>query len=704
MEQARDTNSAVITGKVDLLQNPAGDAQVGTLMYFPVYRKGMPLESAEQRRAAIHGWVFNPCRMNDLMQGLLKDVSLVEARKLNFQVYDGDQTAPYSLLYASVPHEDQKHVSAVRFTRQVPFVYNGHLWTLCFTKSSGGILSAEYKKIWIITIGGIVISLLLSALIRSLLITRSEAESIAEKLTLDLRNSRQFIVDIMDSLPSNIAVLDIDGVIIMLNERWHDFAKENGRDDESSNDLGRHYLELFNSIDSGKDSEGLEEAREGLRAVLNFEQEKFSREYPCHSPTDQRWFLMTVSRLTGGQQGVVVTHSDITSRKIVEIQLQNVLEDLDEKVRVRTRELTRGNEMLLREIEEREKLENFLQVAYDEISALKDRLQAENIYLQEEVAKGHNFGDFIGQSKQLSSLFENINLVSPMSATVLVLGETGTGKGVVARAIHSHSTRKGHSMITVNCTALPSNLIESELFGREKGAFTGANTRQIGRFELANGGTIFLDEIGELPLELQGKLLRVIQDGEFELLGSPRTIKVDVRIIAATNRNLEEEIRKGTFREDLYYRLNVFPLTIPPLRERKEDIPTLVNHFVEMFNKKNNKKITTISKDSLNKLQEYNWPGNVRELESFIERAVIISKGTELQILDRLDVTRKTEEPAVRDNKSVKAIDDLERDHIFQVLQQTGWRINGDKGAAVILGINPSTLRARIKKLGIVRQ
>jgi formate hydrogenlyase transcriptional activator len=256
-------------------------------------------------------------------------------------------------------------------------------------------------------------------------------------------------------------------------------------------------------------------------------------------------------------------------------------------------------------------------------------------------------------------------------------------------------------MITVNCTALPANLIESELFGREKGAFTGADARQIGRFELADGGTIFLDEIGEMPLELQSKLLRVIQDGEFERLGSPRTIKIDVRIIAASNRNLEQEIRNGRFREDLFYRLNVFPITIPPLRKRKEDIPLLVNYFVTKFNKKMGKKIETVSKETLNTLQEYHWPGNVRELESVIERAVITSQGTALQVLDRFDAFRKTGELVAQD---VKDLAELEHDHILQVLQQTGWRIEGKNGAAVLLGLNPSTLRARMRKYGIRRQ
>jgi transcriptional regulator with GAF, ATPase, and Fis domain len=223
----------------------------------------------------------------------------------------------------------------------------------------------------------------------------------------------------------------------------------------------------------------------------------------------------------------------------------------------------------------------------------------------------------------------------------------------------------------------------------------------MGRFELADGGTIFLDEIGEMPLELQSKLLRVIQDGEFERLGSPRTIKVDVRIIAASNRNLEEEIKGGRFREDLFYRLNVFPITIPPLRQRKEDIPLLVNHFVAKFNKKISKKIDSVSKDTLNALQEYHWPGNVRELESVIERAVITSQGTALQVLDRFDTFRKTSEPAGQD---VKALAELEQDHILQVLQKTGWRIEGKNGAAVLLGLNPSTLRARMQKYGIIRQ
>ncbi len=353
------------------------------------------------------------------------------------------------------------------------------------------------------------------------------------------------------------------------------------------------------------------------------------------------------------------------------------------------------------DITERRKVDESLRGAMAEIQQLQNRLQAENIHLLQEIAQQFNSGEIIGESDAIRRVFNLAEQVAPMNATVLLLGETGTGKGVLARAIHDRSVRKGRPMITVNCTALPESLIESELFGREKGAFTGAHARQMGRFELADGGTIFLDEIGELSLELQKKLLRVIHDGNLERLGSPHTIKVDVRIIAATNRNLEEELSKGRFREDLFYRLNMFPINIPPLRQRVEDIPLLVNYFVAKYNKKIGKKIESVSADTLDALRKYPWPGNVRELESVIERAVIISQGSSLQVLDLLDVFRKTEESAEGD---VKALSLLEQDYILQVLQKTGWRIDGTKGAALLLGINPSTLRSRMRKYGISRR
>ena len=382
-------------------------------------------------------------------------------------------------------------------------------------------------------------------------------------------------------------------------------------------------------------------------------------------------------------------------------KIMNYNKTLEQTVQERTKEMSSANMQLTQEIGERKKAEASLQGTYTEIKRLKDQLQAENIYLQQQVDRQYNFGEVIGQSSILSRVFSQVEQVASMNATVLLLGETGTGKGVVARAIHSRSTRKGRPLITVDCTTLPAALVESELFGRERGAFTGSDARQIGRFELADGGTIFLDEIGEMPLELQSKLLRVIQDGEFERLGNPRTFKTDVRIIAATNRNLGEEVRNGKFREDLFYRLNVFPITLPQLRQRKDDIPLLVNHFVAKFNIKIGKKIETVSKDTLSALQEYHWPGNVRELESVIERAVIVSQGSSLQVLDRFDTFRNPEKTG---GQEVKALAELEHDHVLQVLQKTGWRIEGKNGAAVLLGLNASTLRARMRKYGIVRQ
>jgi transcriptional regulator with GAF, ATPase, and Fis domain len=414
---------------------------------------------------------------------------------------------------------------------------------------------------------------------------------------------------------------------------------------------------------------------------------------------DKRVDSIWSDRMIAQQNELIVQLNQELVHRAEELELAN--QGLEQRVAERTLDLSRSNEQLLHEIAERKKTEESLQIAYSEIQLLKDRLQAENIYLQQEVAQTHNFGEIVGNSSSLTNVFVRIKQVAPMTATVLLLGETGSGKGVVARAIHDHSTRKARPMITVNCSSLPANLIESELFGRERGAFTGSNERQIGRFELANGGTIFLDEIGDMPMDLQSKLLRVIQDGEFERLGSPRTIKVDVRIIAATNRNLEDEIRNNRFREDLFYRLNVFPITLPPLRQRKDDIPELVNHFIRKFNKKSGKHIESVSKGTLDILQQYNWPGNVRELESIVERAVITSQGNSLQILDRLDTKPMTADPA---GQEIKALVDLEQDHILQVLQKTAWRIEGKKGAAVLLGLNPSTLRARMRKYGIVRQ
>jgi chemotaxis protein methyltransferase CheR len=337
-----------------------------------------------------------------------------------------------------------------------------------------------------------------------------------------------------------------------------------------------------------------------------------------------------------------------------------------------------------------------------EVGRLKDQLQQENIYLREQVQLDHEFAEIVGNSAEIKYVLFKIQQVAPTVATVLIQGETGTGKELVARAIHSSSARKDRPMLQINCATLPASLIESELFGHEKGAFTGATSRKIGRFEVADGSTLFLDEIGELPLELQPKLLRVLQEGEFERLGSTQTQKVDVRIIAATNRNLKAEVEKGAFREDLWYRLNVFPITVPPLRDRALDIPMLVNFFVNRFNRKLGRSVETISSKTLSALEAHRWPGNVRELANVVERAMISSNGIILELADKLD-TDKPESSTNGSERTLTRLEDVERDHIITILNSCKWRIEGEQGAAQVLGINSSTLRSRMLKLGINR-
>jgi PAS domain S-box-containing protein len=349
----------------------------------------------------------------------------------------------------------------------------------------------------------------------------------------------------------------------------------------------------------------------------------------------------------------------------------------------------------IQDITERKQAELDLRAALSEIQELKNRLEAERTYLQEEIKSRYNYENVIGQSNALNYIFYKVEQIAPTDTTVLVLGETGTGKELVARAIHHLSRRKDRALVKVNCATLPANLIESELFGHEKGSFTGAHARQLGRFEVADGATLFLDEIGELPPELQPKLLRVIQDGEFERLGSSGTIKVDVRVIAATNRNLEEEVRRGRFREDLWYRLNIFPITVPPLRERMEDMALLVDFFVAKISKRLGKHIASIPVSVMNALQEYQWPGNVRELENVLERAVINSSGPKLHLVDEL------KKPPKDLTTAKKTLNEVERDYIVRVLEQAHWKVSGQNGAAEILGLDRSTLRARMRKLEI---
>lgn len=349
--------------------------------------------------------------------------------------------------------------------------------------------------------------------------------------------------------------------------------------------------------------------------------------------------------------------------------------------------------------EERKRANEALESALSEVEKLKNRLQQENIYLQEEIKFGYDFEEIIGNSESLNIVLRKVELVAPTDATVLIEGESGTGKELIAHAIHSMSPRKEHPLVKVNCGAISSGLVESELFGHEKGAFTGAIERRVGRFELADCGTIFLDEVVELPLDTQIKLLRVLQDGEFQRVGSSETLKVNVRIIAATNRNVKKAVKAGDFRQDLYYRLNVFPIFTPPLRERVDDIELLVRYFTEKYSKKLGKRIEMIPKEALDDLMSYRWSGNVRELENVIERAVILSQGPVLKIDECLEMGVDMD----IDLSNFKNLEDVERNHIIRILEETNWVIGGKRGAAALLGMNTGTLRSRMKKLGIKR-
>ena len=333
---------------------------------------------------------------------------------------------------------------------------------------------------------------------------------------------------------------------------------------------------------------------------------------------------------------------------------------------------------------------------FTEVAHLKTRLEAENLYLREEVESQHNFEEIVGESPRLLTLLRQVEQVAPTGSTVLIRGDTGTGKELLARAIHHRSPRKTRPLVKVNCGAIPATLVESELFGHEKGSFTGALQRRIGRFELADGGTIFLDEIGELPLDAQVKLLRVLQEREVERIGSGHSIKVDVRVIVATNRDLHAAVKAGKFRADLLYRLNVFPIEVPPLSARTSDIPLLVTRFVAKFSRKLGKQIDGVSHATMERLMTYSWPGNIRELENVIERATILAKGSMLQIDEVLLQGHSASPLPIADS-----LDEVERAHIIRILQDVNWVIEGKKGAATRLGLHPNTLRSRMQKLGI---
>ena len=351
---------------------------------------------------------------------------------------------------------------------------------------------------------------------------------------------------------------------------------------------------------------------------------------------------------------------------------------------------------IVRNITKRKQEEEALNKALAEIRRMKEALEAENVYLHREIQNTSLQGDIVGQSEAVQSILAQAEQVAKTDSTVLLLGETGTGKELLARAIHGMSSRKDRPLVVVNCAAIPDTLVESELFGREKGAFTGAVARQIGRFEIAHGSTIFLDEIGELGPDIQAKLLRVLQENEIQRLGGNRTIRVDVRVIAATNRDLAKALSNGTFRKDLFYRLNVFPISLPPLREHKEDIPPLVWHFVDLLGKRMGKRIEKIPQQSMENLTSHPWPGNIRELHNVIERAMIQTGDGVLRVPSLSGTKTRIEE--------IKTLVDAEKNHILKVLEETGWRIRGKRGAAEILDIKPTTLESRMRRYGIKRK
>ena len=360
----------------------------------------------------------------------------------------------------------------------------------------------------------------------------------------------------------------------------------------------------------------------------------------------------------------------------------------------------------------RQRAEADLQAALEQVRALQKKLEAENVYLQEEISREHNFEEIVGNSRALVEVLRRVETVAPTDSTVLITGETGCGKELIARAIHSRSKRSHRPLVKLNCGAIPTGLVESELFGHMKGAFTGALERRTGRFELADGGTLFLDEVSELPLETQVKLLRVLQEHEFEPLGSSRTVQVNVRIIAASNRDLEKAVQEGRFRADLFYRLNVLPITLPALLQRRSDIPLLTAFFVERFARQFGKQITGIAQDTIDLLSRYDWPGNIRELQNVIERAVVLAQGSVLKLgadmlpassasTDRVSSLRPDLE--LNDTDALSTLEQVEKRHIHSVLEKTSWIIEGDRGAARILDLHPNTLRSRMKKLGIER-
>jgi PAS domain S-box-containing protein len=482
----------------------------------------------------------------------------------------------------------------------------------------------------------------------------------------------QLLHTMFESLSSHVVVLNRDGTINYASKSWEQFATDNqGILNRLS--VGINYLDVCRSAANLGDDDA-KEALDGIGKVLAGKLQNFSMEYPCNDVKTARWFAMQVDPMPRDHGGVVISHADITERKQADEALRNAL---------------------------------------NEVRALKEQLEVENTYLREEVSCVQRFGEIGGHSDAISKVLRHTELVAPTDVTVLIMGETGTGKELLARAVHERSKRRERPLVKVNCAGLPASLIESELFGHEKGAFTGAAAKRIGRFELSNEATIFLDEVGELSLELQAKLLRVLQEGEFERLGSSRTIKVNTRVIAATNRDLGLAVKGGVFRDDLYYRLNVYPIKLPPLRDRKEDIPELVQTFLGEASRRLGRSFNDVSQRVIEGFMKYDWPGNVRELQNVVERMAVTAKGSQLSLPADWLSDSPAQEPyelfkhgrlrSAVTSEEETTVENVERAHILKILEQKHWRVEGLHGAAVVLGLKPSTLRSRMRKLRIDR-
>jgi PAS domain S-box-containing protein len=514
---------------------------------------------------------------------------------------------------------------------------------------------------------------------RHVLLARVKSLLRIKSLHDKVEEAHEFIESVIDTVRGPLIVLDQNLRVVTVNGSFYDFFKV-----KSEETVGQSIFDL------GNGQWNIPQLRELLEKILPlnsvFNDFEVENAFKSIGPKIMHLNARRIHRKIHHEQLILLSMEDVTEREHLKRNLEIIIE-------ARTAELALAKQ-------EAEKGRDVAEASLSKIKQLKKQLEGEKAYLNEEIKLEHNHENIIGNSDALKYVLYKVGQIATINTTVLVLGETGTGKELVARAIHYGSPRKNRSLVKINCAALPATLIESELFGHEKGAFTGSTSRQLGRFEIADGATLFLDEIGELPLELQAKLLRVIQDGEFERLGSSHTIKVDARIIAATNRNLEEEVKEGRFREDLFYRLNVFPITMPPLRDRIEDVPLLVEYYVKKIAKRLGKTNAMVPKAMMETLMNYHWPGNVRELENILERAVIISSGPKLHMADDFNKPFACLSKSQK-ARGVKTLEEVEHDYIVRVLEQTHWKISGKNSAAQTLGLNRSTLRARMRKLDI---